>query len=124
MENKGIYTYIYIYSPKLPQLLFTKKKFQSNFIISFSQLVFSHELGATYFDIFLGFFPLSENKRYSIIFISCISVSKSNMFRLCFSFKLYTYRLNISKKMIYYGFILICVATPKQMQGNMWCKYW
>ena len=50
IENKGVYIYIYTV-PTSPHLLFTKKIFSSKFIISFSKLVISHELGAIYFDI-------------------------------------------------------------------------
>ena len=96
-EQRRIYIYIYIRSQPLPSYYSPKKNFfQSKFIISFSQLVISHELGAVYFDIsFFIFHCCKINGILFFLFLLCRY--KSIMFRRCFPLELSTYILNISK---------------------------
>ena len=89
IEQRRIYAYIQ--SQPRPTYYSTNKKnfLQSKFIISFSQLVISHELSAIYFNI--SFFGLHRWEINGILFISFMSVSKFIMVRRCFPLN-YTYR--------------------------------
>ena len=73
-----------------PPALTEKKLLLSKFAITFAPFVISHELGVIYFDMSFFFFSLLEDERYSVFFMSFMSLRKPIMFRQCFSFEIYT----------------------------------
>ena len=77
-----IYIYIYIYSPNMPPFIIHWKKFL------FRVSSVKSELAAIYFDISLFCFHC-----WKINGILSFLVSKSIMFRQCFSLELYIYNL-------------------------------